>query len=51
VTLVLLGRIRRPVKADAPVVLSVVRVAVTIPQKTNSVIYNDVCAGPTHNIS
>jgi hypothetical protein len=51
VTVGLLDGIRWLVIADCSIVPSVVGVAVAIPQKTNSVINDDVRVWPTHEIS
>ena len=50
VTVGLLGWIRWPIIADTPIVSSVLRTPVAIPQKISPVIYNNVCAKPTHKI-
>ena len=49
-TIRLLGAVRRRVIADAPVVSSILWVAMTIPQKFHSMIDDDVGAWPTHKM-
>src|SRR5579863_2875398 len=50
VTIGLFCRVRRTIVADRPIIPSIVRVAVAIPQEVHSVIDNDVGARPTHEI-
>ena len=50
VTVGLLRCVRGTVVADAPIVPSILRVAVAIPQEIHSVIDNDVGARPTHEM-
>src|SRR5271165_3807531 len=49
-TVGLLGGVRRRVIADAPVVPSILRIAMVIPQKFHSMIDDAVGAWPTHKM-